>query len=183
MSAYSAYFLVQRGDNQFICKGDKLHFELRSGDWLAVQRGDTLYRGHKTQIQDSDWLVCMDGNKTCRVEGSKVIPLLLPPPPLAPVVVKVNGSAANPNVAIEVPANSDITLEVVSNSESDSLTKSYQWINRMTSGGTFTSSDKARLVSFNVGPLSTVSVVSCEISAVGSQEGTVGSDAISIYAV
>lgn len=172
---YSAYFLVQRGDAQYVCKGDKLHFELRSEDWLAVQRGDTLYRAHKNQIQDSDWLVCMDGNNTCRVGGSKVIPLLLPPPSLMPIVTKVDGVVYESNEGvITASADQQLILSVEPNSDSVGLSKTYSWEERQGSG-TFTSSPGARQTTFNVGETGGYSVVVCTVTAPGASDSpTVG---------
>ena len=44
MSIETAVFAVQRGDQQFSCKGSELNNKLVGGDTLAVQRGDTLHQ-------------------------------------------------------------------------------------------------------------------------------------------
>ena len=53
-SEYYAHFLVQRGDQQFVCRGDKLYSRMNSTDLFAVQRDGVLYRATKDKLHDSD---------------------------------------------------------------------------------------------------------------------------------
>lgn len=176
---YFAQFLVQRGTDQFICRGDKLYSRMNSTDLFAVQRDGVLYHATKDKLRDSDWLVCMDGSTAKRVSGSKVIPLLLPPPPLTPMVLKINGSVYVPDTILQVSAGSELALEVEPNSEATKLTKSYEWIIR-SGNGQFKSSNQARAVAYAVGT-GGIENVNCTVSAVGAAVSPVSSDVIQIF--
>ena len=180
-SEYLAQYLVQRGNQQFICRGDKLHDQLNSTDLLAVQRNDVLYHATKDKLRDSDWLVCMDDDVTKRVSGSKVIPLLLPPPSLLPLVLKVNGTVYEVGSILELSAGTELSLEIETSSATNHLTKTYKWVIR-SGNGKFLSSNTARAVSYEVGD-SGFENVSCEISAIGAAEPLVGSEPIQIFVI
>ena len=180
-SEYLAQYLVQRGNQQFICRGDKLYEQLTSTDLLAVQREDVLYHATKDKLRDSDWLVCMDGDITKRISGSKVIPLLLPPPSLLPLVLKVNGAVYEVGTVLERTAGTELDLEIEANSATNHLTKTYRWVIR-SGNGKFLSSNTARAVAYEVGD-SGFENVSCEISAIGAAEPTVGSEPVQIFVV
>ena len=178
-SEYFAQYLVQRGDTQYCCRGDKLYSKLVPGDLIALHRGGTLYRANPGDIRDSDWLACYYENRLQRVEGSRVIPLLLAPPPLNPVVAKINGQIFNDgDDPVDLPDGQQVTLEVTTNPESDGLNKQYNWIQRNGSGQ-FTSSPNARVVAYQLGP--SFANVQCQISAVGSAEGNVSSVIMSFF--
>ena len=166
-SEYFAHYLVQRGDTQYCCRGDKLYSKLRPNDLIALHRGGTLYRASPGDIQDSDWLACYYENQLLRVEGSRVIPLLLAPPPLSPVVATIDGQVFHEgDTPFEHPDGQQVTLEVTTNAESDRLNKQYNWIQRNGSGQ-FTSSPNARIVTYQLGP--SFANVQCQITAVGSR--------------
>ena len=177
---YFAQFVVQRGTDQFVCRGDKLYERMTSTDLFAVQRDGVLYHATKNKLRDSDWLVCMDGSTAKRVSGSKVIPLLLPPPSLTPTVVKVNGTVYTPNTVMQVPAGSDLSFEVETNPEANKLTKSYTWIIR-NGDGQFTSSHEARAVSYQVGTGGSENI-NCQVQAIGAAVSPVSSDLIQLWA-
>jgi len=178
---YLAQYLVQRGDQQFICRGDKLYEKLNSTDLLAVQRDGVLYHATKDKLRDSDWLVCMDDDVTKRIAGSKVIPLLLPPPSLLPLVLKVNGTVYAVGSILELSAGVELSLEIEASSATNHLTKTYKWVSR-SGNGKFLSSNTARAVAYEVGD-SGFENVSCEISAIGAAEQKVGSEPIQIFVV
>ena len=183
MSAeYLAQYLVQRGDQQFICRGDKLYERMTSTDLFAVQRDGVLYHATKDKLRDSDWLVCMDDDEAKRVSGSKVIPLLLPPPSLLPLVLKVNGEVYEPGTLLELAGGTELDLEIETSSATNHLSKTYSWIIR-TGTGKFLSSSTARAVAYEVGETVGMEAVSCNIQAVGSAEKSVGSEAIQIFVV
>ena len=176
---YFANYLVQRGQTQYTCRGDRLYSRLQPGDLIALQRGDTLYRATPNQIQDSDWLAAYYDGQAVRVEGSKVIPLLLAPPRLEPVVATVNGTVFNlDDPPFDAPDGTEVQLEVTTNSESNNLTKSYNWIQR-NGDGVFTSSPQARVCTYQLGP--SFANVQCQIAAVGSAEGNVASVIVSLF--
>ena len=178
---YLARFLVQRGTDQFVCRGDKLYERMTSTDLFAVQRDGVLYHATKNKLRDSDWLGCMDGSTAKRVSGSKVIPLLLPPPSLTPTVVKVNGTVYTPNTVMQVPAGSDLSFEVETNPEANKLTKSYTWIIR-NGDGQFTSSHEARAVSYQVGTGGSENI-NCQIKATGAAVSPISTDLIQLFAI
>lgn len=178
---FDARFLVQRDDKQFSCKGKDLYTKVKDTDIFAIQRGDTLYHGTKDKIRDSDWLVCSYRNITQRVEGSQVIPLLLPPPPLEPLVVKINGEVFDTETSAAFSPGTEISLEVITNSEADRLTKEYYWSDR-NNVGRFPSSVYARAVNYVVGEAHSFAAVTCVISAVGAEEPSVTTPLIQITA-
>jgi len=180
-SEYLAQYLVQRGNQQFICRGDKLYERMTSTDLFAVQRDGVLYHATKDKLRDSDWLVCMDGDVTKRVSGSKVIPLLLPPPSLLPLVLKVNGTVYEVGSILERTAGTELDLEIEANSATNHLTKNYKWVIR-SGNGKFLSSNTARAVAYEVGD-SGFENISCEITAIGAAESLVGSEPIQIFVV
>ena len=176
---YDARFLVQRDDKQFTCKGKDLYAKVKDTDIFAIQRGDTLYHGTKDKIRDSDWLVCSYKNTTQRVEGSRVIPLLLPPPPLEPVVVKINGEVFDTETSAAFSPGTQIRLEVVTNVEANSLLKQYYWSDR-NNVGRFSSSPYTRAVSYVVGEAQSFAAVTCVIDATGAENPSVTTPLIQI---
>ena len=176
---YLAKYLVQRDNQQFICRGDNLYGQLNSTDLLAVQRDGVLYHATKDKLRDSDWLVCMDDDVSKRVSGSKVIPLLLPPPSLTPMVLKINGSVYVPDTVLQFSAGSELALEIEPNSEATKLTKSYNWIIR-SGNGQFKSSHQAPAVAYEVGT-SGIENINCSVSAIGAAVSPVSSDVIQIF--
>ena len=70
----STLFIIQRGDEQFSCKGSELEDKLQGVDRIAIQRGDTLYgyvittdntnKIDISTIRDTDLLACTDTNGT-----------------------------------------------------------------------------------------------------------------------
>ena len=78
MSIEDAKFVVQRGSEQFKCKGEELQDKLQTGDLLAVQHSSDgtaskwTYPGNVDDILDTDWLCCTDGDSgTFKVRGDK----------------------------------------------------------------------------------------------------------------
>ena len=179
-SEYYANFLVQRGDQQFICRGDKLYSRVTSTDLFAVQRDGVLYHATKEKLHDSDWLVCMDGTNTRRIAGSKVILMLLPPPALKPLVVKINGQVYDPSGTVETyPPNSELTFECDVNPDSLRLNREYEWQIRQ-GGGQFISSSKARLVAYQTGS-GGPETVSCGVSAIGASDSPAATEAVQFF--
>ena len=89
MSIETAVFAVQRGDQQFSCKGSDLTDKVVTGDLFAIQRGDTPYKGTSDQVQDTDLLACTDTDGVSyKVTGAQfktlLVPPLPPPPPPTP---------------------------------------------------------------------------------------------------
>ena len=180
---FEARFLVQRDDKQFVCRGKDLYAKVKDTDIFAIQRGDTLYHGTKDKIRDSDWLVCSHKNTAKRAEGSQVIPLLLPPPSVEPLVIKVNGTVIDHDTAIELPPGAEVQLEVITNAEADNLTKSYVWVDRNEGSGSFLSSKYARAVAYEVGPVGTFAVLSVQVDCPGAETPMVSSQPIQIASV
>ena len=179
---FDARFVVQRDDKQFTCRGKDLYAKVKDTDIFAIQRGDTLYHGTKDKIRDSDWLVCIHKNISQRVEGSQVIPLLLPPPPLEPLVVKINGEEFDTETTAEFSAGTEISIEVITNSEANNLTKEYYWTDR-TNAGNFNSSAYARAVNYIVGKEQSFAVVTCTITSPGAEAPSVTTPPIQIASI
>lgn len=77
MTIETAYFVVQRGSQQFKCLGSELSDKLQTGDLLAVQHNDDKAAskwayGDVNDILDTDWLGCTDTDDvTYKVRGSE----------------------------------------------------------------------------------------------------------------
>ena len=179
MSKYTARYLVQRGDQQYICRGDKLFSRLRNNDLLAVQRGDTLYHSRKDKLRDGDWLVCMDGSVAKRISGSAFIPLLLQPPTITPITIKVSGEVYTPNSILEVGPGVMLTFEVELNPATNNLSKKYEWIIR-SGNGRFTSSPNARAVTYTTGNSGSENI-NCNIEAIGADPSRVSTELIQMF--
>ena len=180
---WSAKYLVQRDGIQYIVRGDQLFDKVKAADLLAVQRGDTLYHAAPSKLQDSDWLLCMDGDTPSRISGSQVIPLLLEPPSLEPATVKIDGVVIEEfNTAIEAAEGTEFNLEFLVNPAANHLPLTYQW--QVRSGdGEFTSSAKAKAVVFRIGEAGQLTVINCTATATGAAESSVSTDAISFFAM
>lgn len=183
MSVNDAKFLIQRSGSQYFCTGSDLYSKLQATDLLAIHRGGVLYRGTKDKVQDTDYLVCMDGGVTKKVAGSLVIPLLLPPPALAPIVTKINNTVWNQtNVEpYSVTELTEVTLSVETSSESSGLAIEYWWT-LLSGNGQFTSSPGSRIVTFEAGPVGDESYIACTIAASGASDNPQTSDVIRILA-
>ena len=179
MSKYLAQYLVQRGDQQFICRGDKLYSRLKAGDLVAVYRDGTLYHSTVNRLRDSDWLVCMDGSVTKKISGSNFIPLLLKPPTLTPLTVKVDGEVYVTNSIIEVSPRQEVDLEVIVNSAAQNLSIKYEWLIR-SGNGQFISSNNARVVAYQCG-VSGPENINCHISAIGADPSQASTDVIQLF--
>ena len=181
----NAYFLIKRGDVNYRCKGSGLYEKVNDLDKVVVQRNGSLGTTIPAGILDSDTLVCMDGNKTRKISGDRVKELFQPPPPLGPVLTQLDNVVVNPGDTVETkPANSEITVEVETNSASDHLTKSYNWNIRDGNGSdaTFVSSSGARIAVINVGTTG-AAFITCTIQAQGSAEGSIDSATIQVMPV
>jgi len=180
---WTARFVVQRDGTQYVVRGDQLFDKVKATDLLAVQRGDTLYHAVSSKLHDDDWLVCLDGDTACRISGSEVIPLLLPPPSLEPAIVKIDGVAVTDfDTPIETTAGTEFSLEVEVNSAAKHLPLSYEWGVR-SGDGQFTSSSKAKAVVFEVGAVGQLSAVNCVVQAIGAAEPSYSTEAISFFAM
>jgi len=180
---WTARFVVQRDGTQYVVRGDELFDRVKSTDLLAVQRGDTLYHAVSSKLHDDDWLVCVDGDTTCRISGSEVIPLLLPPPSLEPATIKVDGVVYedfdNP---ITTTAGTEFSVELEVNSAAKHLPLAYTWTMR-SGDGQFTSSSKAKAVVFEVGSTGQLCAINCSVEAIGAAEPSFSSGAISFFAM
>ena len=107
--------------------------------------------------------------------------MLLPPPPLEPLVVKINGKVFDTETSAAFSPGTEISLEVITNSEADRLTKEYYWSDR-NNVGRFPSSVYARAVNYVVGEAHSFAAVTCVISAVGAEEPSVTTPLIQITA-
>ena len=81
MSIETASLVVQRGAQQFSCKGSDLADKVLAGDLFLVQRGDIASKGTSDQVQDTDLLACTDTDDvTYKVTGAQFKELLVPKP-------------------------------------------------------------------------------------------------------
>ena len=121
----------------------------------------------------------MDGSITKRISGSSFIPLLLKPPTLTPLTVKVNGEIYVTNSVIEVSPRQEVDLEVIINSAANSLNVKYEWLRR-SGNGEFISSINARAVAYQVG-VSGPENINCHISAIGADPSQASTDVIQLF--
>ena len=175
------YFLVSHNDTNYKCKGDDLYDKVDALDKLVVSRSSTVGTVVPADLEDSDLLVCMDGNQLKKITGDKVKQLFEDPPPLAPLLTQLDNVVKNDGDAVETPLpNTEVTVEVQTNSESDHLTKTYNWtIAANGSDASFTSSANARIATIDVGTVG-LAIIRCTVDAVGSADGPVNSAVIQI---